>query len=241
MKKPLVSLSVVSHGQAHLVKLLVADLKRLALADVELIITVNLPEDETFYKDTGYPTIIVRNAVPKGFGENHNAAFLHSSGSFFAVVNPDVRLTQLDLSLLLKPMHDREVGAVAPVILNAAGGIEDSVRRFPTVSGLIRRVVFKETKPGYSWGSDVIVVDWAAGMFVIFRREAFACVSGFDDKRFFMYFEDVDICARLWKAGWKVLLQPRVSVIHDAQRASHRSFKHMKWHFSSAVRYLIGI
>ncbi|RTL22464.1 MAG: glycosyltransferase family 2 protein [Burkholderiales bacterium] len=237
----LISLSIVSHGQSALIAPLLEDLRRLALPDIEVVITVNIPEDETPFKDLPFPSRIVRNAAPQGFGANHNAAFAASSGRFFVVVNPDIRLPSLDVARLLALMEDPTVGAVAPVVLNGVGGVEDSVRRFPTIAGLARRVLLKQRVPGYQWDRQPIDVDWTAGMFVVFKREAFAAVQGFDHRRFFMYFEDVDICRRLQRAGWRVVLQPAISVIHDAQRASHRSIRHLRWHLTSAARYFTGI
>jgi GT2 family glycosyltransferase len=130
---------------------------------------------------------------------------------------------------------------VAPVVLSGQGQVEDSVRHFPTFTRLARRVLLRQRNPDYRWDRTPIEVDWTAGMFVLFRPEAFRAVGGFDDRRFFMYFEDVDICARLWRRGWSVVLQPQVSVVHDAQRASHRSMKHLRWHLTSAARYLSGL
>jgi hypothetical protein len=238
---PLVSLSVVSHGQASLIRSLLADLARLPQQDFEVLITINLPEDETAYQGYPFALRIIRNAAPKGFGANHNAAFEHCRGRFFAVVNPDIRITKLDLGTLTRVLEEPKVGAVAPVILASNGRVEDSVRRFPTFTRLARRVLLRQRAPDYVWDQQPIDVDWTAGMFVLFRPQAFKEISGFDDRRFFMYFEDVDICARLWRAGWRVRLQPCASVIHDAQRASRKNMKHLRWHLTSALRYLSGL
>lgn len=237
----MLSLSIVSHGQSALIKPLLDDLRRLALPDIEVLITVNVPEDERPFQDLPSPFRIIRNVTPKGFGANHNAAFEQSKGEFFVVVNPDIRLPSLNVEQLLEPMRDPKVGAVAPVVLNSAGSIEDSVRRFPTIANLARRVLFKQRAPDYEWKTQPIDVDWSAGMFVVFRRNSYQEVRGFDHHRFFMYMEDVDICRRLKETGYRIVLQPAVSVIHDAQRASSRSFRHMRWHLTSAVRYLTGI
>ncbi|MDR2326049.1 MAG: glycosyltransferase [Acidovorax sp.] len=238
---PLFTLSIVSHGQSQLIAPLLDDLRRLALPDMEALITVNLPEDETPFRDLPFPSRIIRNATPKGFGANHNEAFAHSRGAFFVVVNPDIRLPTLNLDELLAVLNDPAIGAVAPVVLNGTGDIEDSVRRFPTIPMLLRRSLLKQRTPDYQWDQEPIAVDWTAGMFVVFRREAFEAVQGFDHRRFFMYFEDVDICLRMKRKGWLVTLQPKVSVVHLAQRASHRSLKHLRWHLTSALRYFTGL
>ncbi len=237
----MLSLSIVSHGQSALIKPLLEDLHRLALPNIEVLITVNIPEDEGPFQELPSTSRIIRNVSPKGFGANHNAAFDQSKGQFFVVVNPDIRLPSLNVEKLLEPMRDPTVGAVAPAVLNSAGDIEDSVRRFPTIARLARRVLLKQRFPDYEWKTQPIDVDWSAWMFVVFRRESYQEVRGFDHQRFFMYMEDVDICRRLKETGNRIVLQPAVSVIHDAQRASGRSFRHMCWHLTSTLRYLTGL
>lgn len=237
----MLSLSIVSHEQSALIKPLLDDLRRLDLPGIEVLITVNIPEDEGPFEDLPYPSRIIRNAVPKGFGANHNAAFEQSKGQFFVVVNPDIRLPSLNVQKLIEPMRDPKVGAVAPVVFNGHGRVEDNVRRFPTILSLARRILFQKRVTDYVWEEQPIDVDWSAGMFMVFRRESYEAVNGFDHQRYFMYLEDVDICRRLNKQGWRIVLHPKVNVIHDAQRASRRSFKHMRWHLTSAFRYFTGL
>ena len=166
------SLSIISHGQAALIAPLLDDLRRLALPKVEVIITINIPEDEGPIQNVPMPFRVIRNTTPKGFGENHNFAFTQSTGCYFIVVNPDIRIPDLDLDRLLGPMSDNRVGAVSPLVLHSMGGIEDSVRRFPTIVDLTRRFLFGQGAPGYKFDATPIIVEWAAGMFVVFRRKS---------------------------------------------------------------------
>ena len=235
------TLSVVSHGQAALVRLLLSDLERLCPADVEVLLTLNVPEDEHGLTSSGFPLRVIRNPQPKGFGANHNAAFAVSRGAYFVVINPDIRLPAPVLDVLRQVIDQNCTGACAPSVVNSLGRMEDSARRFPTVLRLLRRVVLRDHSLDYRWQGEPQEVDWVAGMFVMFRREAFEQVRGFDDARFFMYFEDVDICRRLNTLGWIVRVHPAVRVVHDAQRASARQLKHLRWHLTSAVRYLTGL
>ncbi|MBU0540828.1 MAG: glycosyltransferase [Gammaproteobacteria bacterium] len=237
---PKISFSVVSHGQANLIRDLLSDLAELPCHDFEVIVTLNLPEDESLYLGFDVPLKIIRNESPKGFGGNHNAAFLASEGLFFSVVNPDIRIQSLDFLELLLPFSAKNVAAVAPLVYSASGTTEDSARRFPTFFRLFKRVVLRHREPDYTPGNAPLSVDWVAGMFVVFRKDVFRNLGGFDDRRFFMYMEDVDICRRINKAGFNVLLNPKVSVVHLAQRASHRNLKYMRWHVVSAFRYLTG-
>lgn len=236
-----ITLSIVSHGQASLIRFLLEDLARLTCKNFEVIITINIPEDESPYQGFSFPLHIIRNAEPKGFGANHNAAFLQSTNEWFAVVNPDVRIELQDLRALLAPFVNKEVGAVAPIVLSGEGNIEDSARRFPTLIHFAKRVLLRRRDPDYRVETVPYPVDWVAGMFVVYRKEAYQEISGFDDVRFFMYLEDADICRRLGENGWITMVNPHFQVIHMAQRASRRNFKHMRWHAVSALRYLTGL
>ena len=238
----LVTISIVSHGQAALLHPLLCDLDRLSENNFfEVIVTVNLPEDESLYVPHSYPLSFIRNNSPKGFGDNHNSAFLKSSSEWFVVVNPDIRIQSLDFVSLLGPFNDKSVAAVAPIIISANGDIEDSARKFPTLFSLVKRVILRSRELDYDVNCEFCNVDWVGGMFVAFRRSAYQVVNGFDSKRFFMYFEDVDICRRLTNAGWRIILNTNIRVVHLAQRASHNNLRHLRWHLASACRYLLRL
>ncbi|MFM2030014.1 MAG: hypothetical protein RL517_1206 [Pseudomonadota bacterium] len=236
-----ITLSIVSHGQSALIISLLSDLANLSNQRFEVFITVNVPEDESCYQGHVFPIRIIRNNAPKGFGANHNAAFKQSSSPWFAVVNPDIRLKALDLQTLLKPFQDKSIAAVAPVVLSHDGKVEDSARQFPTLMRFAKRLILGIRNADYQVESTPYPVDWVAGMFVVFRRDAYQQIAGFDDRRFFMYLEDADICRRLGLNGWQVVVNPEVQVIHMAQRASRKNLKHLRWHTVSALRFLTGL
>jgi N-acetylglucosaminyl-diphospho-decaprenol L-rhamnosyltransferase len=220
------------------VQKLLTDLKTFDLSHTEVILTINIPEDEIFISDfKELPLTIIRNKAPKGFGENHNFAFESTKCDFFTIINPDIRLIEFNRVALLAPFCDSGVGATAPLVLSPAGHTEDSARRFPTLARLIMRTAFGKREPDYAWSDKPIDVDWVAGMFVVYRSAAFESIGGFDS-RYFMYMEDADICLRLKRAGWRTVLQPACSVVHDARRASRRSLRHLRWHLASAFRFL---
>lgn len=234
------TLSVVSHGQGNLIRQLFADLRRLNLIDIPVILTLNLPEDEAWLQEwPDLPLKIIRNARPMGFGANHNQAFTFSSSDLFCVVNPDIRLPDAGFVSLSQCFDDTQVASCAPLVMGPQGEVQDSARRFPTIARLSRRVLLRQRAADYA-ANTVTAVDWTAGMFVAFRRSAFAQVGGFDE-RYFMYLEDADICRRLSNAGWKILYQPSAVVVHDARRASHRSLRHLLWHTRSMIRFLSGL
>ena len=232
-----VSLSVVSHRQGGMVNDLLGDLSCHS-PDNDVHVTCNVPEKDSIH---GAGLLTFRrfdNASAKGFGANHNAAFRHCDSPFFCVANPDVRLVSDPFPELLACMDDPKVGLVAPRVIDPAGNAEDSARYFPTPANLAAKMLHLDEGRFPVVGEAPMAVDWVAGMFMLFRAEAFRDIGGFDED-FFLYYEDVDICARLWKAGWKVMLHPGVSVIHAAQRSSRRNPRYMAWHLSSMARYFV--
>lgn len=236
------SLSIVSHHSGPLIGMLLDDLRTRLPADSEIIITINAPEDEAFLAPHGdLPIRVLRNQAQQGFGANHNQAFQVARGDRFVIVNPDIRLLESPFEALARALDDPGVGACAPVVLAPDGKVEDSVRRFPTVARLLRRVVLRQRHPDYDPRGQTapMAIDWAAGMFVVFSRAAFAAVRGFDT-RYYMYLEDADICKRVWALGSRVVLVPQARVVHDARRASGRSWRHLRWHLRSAARFLLG-
>lgn len=238
------SISIVSHNSGkHLVKLFM-DLSERFPPQAEVILTINTPEDEFYLNSAvGFPLKIIRNLNPLGFGANHNQAFSFSSGHRFLVVNPDIRIHGDPWGELDKVFDlNFDVGACVPRVISPTGAIEDSVRHFPTIGKLLKRVVLGIRHPDYISINNLtpIVVDWAGGMFVMFDSASFRSVGGFDTS-YFMYLEDADICRRLGVIGKKILWVPSCNVVHDAQRASRKNWQHLCWHARSMVRFIFKI
>jgi N-acetylglucosaminyl-diphospho-decaprenol L-rhamnosyltransferase len=225
---------------------LLDDIRRLwnkgQITGLEIQLTFNLASEDRGWL-IGFedlPLHVHVNPSPIGFGANQNAAFLRTSCAHFAIINPDIRMLDVDLAVLQHTLTKGKTGAVAPRIIDSNGFLQDSARHFPTISGVVKRAVTGRRKSEFLEVSEPINVDWVAGMFVLFRKEAWEKVHGFDEN-YFMYFEDVDICRRLRRDGWEVKYDCRVTVRHDAQRASHRDLQHLLWHMRSAVRYFVGL
>jgi len=239
MHRDPVCVSVVSHLQAQLVAGLLGDLAKHCPDHIELVLTINADEPLPFgLRDFGYPIELVRNESPRGFGANHNAAFRLSRRQAFCVLNPDIRLDADPFPALLAELGRDRAGVVAPRIVDPAGRTEDSARRFPSLWSLLAKAIGRASPLDYEIGTATFSPDWMAGMFMLFAADAFRAVDGFDE-RYFLYYEDVDICARLRAASYAVRLVPAVSAIHHARRASRSDWRHRSWHAQSVLRYLL--
>ena len=229
-----ITLSIVSHAQNALVNPLLGDLERHCRTPLRLVITQNIADDTAL---AGVAGEVLVTETPKGFGATHNAAFRHCATDLFCVANPDIRLASDPFPALREALSDPAVGVAGPLVRSPGGAVEDSARRFPTLLSLARKALAGQAGPDYRTDAGAIRVDWVAGMFMLFRAAAFRAVGGFDE-RFFMYYEDVDICRRLRAQGLGTVFEPRASVVHDARRASRRDVRLMGIHAMSALRYL---
>jgi len=234
-----VCISVVSHMQVELVKNLLEDLAAHCPDTAEVILTLNAAERLPFaVRDFAYPLEIIRNDAPRGFGANHNAAARLCTRPAFCVLNPDIRLAENPFPALLAELARSRCAIVAPRITDPAGRTEDSARRFPSAASLVAKALGRAPALDYPIGSAAFSPDWVAGMFMLFRSQAFQAAGGFDE-RYFLYYEDVDICARLRREGYEVRLVPGAAAVHDARRASRRDWQHRAWHARSMLRYLL--
>jgi N-acetylglucosaminyl-diphospho-decaprenol L-rhamnosyltransferase len=235
------SISIVSHAQINLVENLLHEIAQHCQAlSLELILTLNLDETLSFSVDTfPFPISVIRNSTPQGFANNHNQALRYATGQFYCVMNPDIRLNENPFPTLLDCLKDSSVGVAAPLVLNESGTMEDSARRFPTPLKILCKAIGGCKGNDYVVKDEAFFPDWVGGMFMLFRSEIFKKLSGFD-QRYFLYYEDVDLCARLRLQGYEVAVCPQSKVIHQAQRSSHRNLKYMYWHLKSMARFFVS-
>ena len=229
---PLV-ISVVSHRHGSLLSSTLDDLVAQTASGIPIVVTLNVPEHEGFDRSRWPGRIIWReNPEPRGFGANHNAALKDSAADWYAIVNPDVRVREDVFRLLMAAgTRDPSIALVAPTIVNSRNVLQDSARALPTPPRILYRATLR-------WLARTPRLEaarqWYAGMFMLVRAEAFRAVGGFDE-RFYLYYEDADLCARLRLAGYR-LEQHSARVVHDAQRTSNQSFRYLKWHVESLLR-----
>lgn len=238
-KTPLISLSIVSHMDAYKVFRL---LKTLHIHEqskrFQLILTNNMANnlieiDETLWADIK----VIHNQRPLGFAQNHNRAFLLAQGDFFCVLNPDVIFKEPVFELLTSALDAQKADIIAPAVVNSHQEPQDTFRSLPTPSSLILRQI-KGIKPQQiAFGQQgLIYPDWIAGTFLLMPTLIYQLLGGFDE-RYWLYFEDVDLCTRARLQGLRPAVNTSLSIHHDAQRSSHVKPKYLFWHLQSAARF----
>jgi GT2 family glycosyltransferase len=168
-----------------------------------------------------------------GFGRANNLAFESVRGRYIVLLNSDAFLTPGALRLSIEHMDaDPNVGLGGGRLVGRDGSWQPSARRFPTLttdvfvySGLADRHAHSRIFGCYnrSWADPMqpAKVDWVPGAYSIVRAEALAAAPPFDP-RFFLYYEEVDLCRRIKDAGYTVWYWPDIVVIHVGGESSRQ-------------------
>jgi len=177
--------------------------------------------------------IFVQNSVNSGMGGGNNFGIRHSQGEYILILNPDTKVARNAIRILFSFIKNRpEVGIVGPKLLNPDGTLQYSCVRFPALyTPIFRRTFFGRFAKTYLDDylmklvshDEVMDVDWMLGSCLLVRRSDFKKAGGGFDKRFFMYFEDTDLCRRFHRVGLRVVYNPAAVVIHDHARSSAKS------------------
>lgn len=173
---------------------------------------------------------IVLNSENVGFGRGMNTAAVAAEGRYFLIFNPDIAVLEGSLDKLVHFLDDHpEAGAVGPKLLSPDGATQYSCYRFAKpLTILARRFPFAEKIPFLKRELDRYLmsdfdhkttkeIDYVLGASLLVRRTAWEKLGGFDPA-YFMYFEDQDLCHRLWNHGWKVMYLPEAKMVHYHRR-----------------------
>ena len=171
------------------------------------------------------------NSRNEGYARGCNAGMAVHDADFTLLLNPDIVVQPGAVDAMLDAAdRSPQAGIIGPQLLNEDGTIQDSCRRFYTLTTLLMRRTFlgKLFPKSHAVARHLMrdfdhmsarTVDWVLGGCMLVRRSAVARVGPIDE-RFFLYFEDVDWCYRMWQAGCEVLYVPDARFIHRHRRQS---------------------
>jgi GT2 family glycosyltransferase len=180
---------------------------------------------------------MVERTANEGFATGVNLGVRSSSAPFLLLLNPDcVADGEAIAGLVTFAESAPDAAVIGPRILNADGSVQGSARRFPGLSTFVagrsswltrafpNNPLSRWNLPGLADASGSMCVDWVSGACMLIRRSAFEQVGGMDE-RFFLYWEDADLCKRLAQRGWRVLYFPAVAVTHVGGRSSIHAYR----------------
>lgn len=218
---------IVTHNSAACIE---RCLQALAPAENWRIVVVdNASADATLAKaQQAAPNIcVVRNGENRGFAGAVNQGIKIAEGDTIVILNADAIPVGDALDQLRRRLADDGVGAAGGSLHSSDGNVEKgfTVRRFPTLGSALSEVLLlNRVWPNNPWNRRYLCLDLdysrlqhveqPAGACLAIRRQAWEDVGGFDQGFYPVWFEDVDFCRRLRKAGWRIVYCPDAMFEH---------------------------
>jgi len=168
---------------------------------------------------------LIKNSINTGFTKACNQGINLNPGKDILLLNPDTKITKNSIhDLLMKLYSDDAAGAVAPQLLNEDGSIQSSCRSFPEYADMffemtfLSRIfsksrIFNHWKMGNFEHTDEREVDQPMGAAILIKSKVIEDTKGFDEQ-FEMFFNDVDLCKRIYEAGYRIVFFPESKFYH---------------------------
>jgi GT2 family glycosyltransferase len=195
---------------------------------------------------------LIANAENRGYAAGNNQGLTAASGEFLLLLNPDTEVPPGGLEALVAFLREHpRAGAAAPRLVHPDGQIQESVRGFPTPGSLLEEFGGSRLSPvarrldallaapegsvtphdgegaagpyrvSVAGVTEPLSVDQPMASCFLIRREALAQVGGMDEQ-FPIFFNDVDLCYRIRRAGWGIWYLPHVRVLHHGGAATRQ-------------------
>ncbi|WP_082477111.1 glycosyltransferase family 2 protein [Rhizobium sp. Leaf371] len=233
--RPSLNVIIVNYRTVDLTLRCIASIVEQKICDPEDIIVVdNLSPDDSAerLKRELPPSIkLVLSPTNEGFGSGVNIGATNATADFLLVLNPDTYFEFDSVSRVLDYMaENQDVGLVGLDLINPDGSRQFSARRFYSALDVVARRV-AQLKPLLqkhldrhlmldAWPrEEPFDAEWVMGTGFLIPRALYKKLNGMDT-RYFLYMEDVDLCARVWCYGYKVKCFPGAELVHDHQRSS---------------------
>ena len=200
--------------------------------DLEIIVVDNKSDDDSEriikrkHNDINY----IKSEKNLGMGGGNNLGVKNSKGEFILILNPDTLIKKDAIGVLYHYIRaNKEVGVVGPKLLNPDKTLQYSCRCFPSaVTPFFRRTFLGRFAKDHI--EEFLMkdfdhnkrreVDWLLGSCLMVDPSVLVEGDEIFDNRFFMYFEDTDLCRRVKRNNFKVVYHPDAVVVHDHMRES---------------------
>jgi len=216
--------------------------------ELEVVVVDNASRDGSAEIARGLGVKVLENPANLGLSRAVDLGAAATVAPWLLLLNPDTRLAPGSLARLLETAAaDPAVGCVGPHLRNSDGSEYPTGRRFPSILVGAAHAALGTVWPGnpatrhYHMAeldrSRPVQVDWVSGACMLLRREAYDAAGRFD-AGYFMYFEEMDFCLRLARAGWRVVYDPSAEVTHILGGSTRSAPYRKVWnHHRSALRF----
>lgn len=253
--EPTVTAVVLNYRTPKYAAACVAALLKQSMAErMEIMIVDNHSDDESVamlrarFRDE--PMVrVLESAANIGFGRGNLIGAERARSRYLLFVNPDNTLPPDATERMTEIMEsDATIGIVGPALVHPDGSVRPSARKLPRI-----RDIFLKRISSHAWlrqhergrsshGDGPYDVGWVVGACLLIRRDLYEKLGGFDP-RFFLFFEDTDLCRRAELLGYRVVYAPGVRVADRKERLSDGGMltiftkKTARIHLASALKY----
>jgi N-acetylglucosaminyl-diphospho-decaprenol L-rhamnosyltransferase len=189
------------------------------------------PPDTPWARECLEGVIVIRSPSNLGYGQGHNSNMAFLQGDHVLLLNPDIKISPESVATLVEALQaDESLGATAPQLLDPDGGVQLSCRRLPRLEFEAFRLLGLDRLKHWPFSLPLMrdwshrterIVEQPAGAAIMMRSRDFVALGGFSD-RFFMYFEDVDLCRRIAAQIGPILFTPRAKAVHDREGTARK-------------------
>lgn len=224
MIKPLISVIIVAYKSEKYINNCINSLKESAnhaKIPVEVIVVINDKDGKKYYLPD---CKVIQNQKNLGFAKAADIGAKKAKGEWLLFLNPDTITTKTALHELAKHHVDQKIAIIAPKHLNKDGSLQPNIICEPTLWNIFLEQSYlykifpkifhhpQADKTLYK-NKNLHYGQFVSGSSVMVKKALFQKVNGFDE-RFFMYFEDLDLCRRIVKRGFKIAYEPNAQVTH---------------------------
>lgn len=216
--------------------------------ELEVIVSDNGSTDGSIdlIRET-YPQVrVIENRRNLRFARANNVGIRACRGKYILILNPDTIIHSRTLDKVIGFADDNPgVAAVGCRVLNADGSYQVSARPFASIGrewiaalyarwlGYLSESFVSDMYVGWS-GTTERLVDWITGCFMLIRADVLQGLNGFDEQ-FFYYYEDMDLCRRIWLAGHTIAFIPDVTITHLKGHSTNRRLPPVAFALDSQV------
>jgi GT2 family glycosyltransferase len=218
-------------------------------AGCPIIVVDNASTDGSMDFDVQSETAsIIRNNRNIGFAAACNAGWKAGTDEKVLFLNPDIEAFPNSIQALQEAFAtDESVWAVGGRLINSSGDSDDYLRPFPSLWTVASDMLFIDEFTGtkrrrassFNNSSTPLKIDQPAAACLMVSREALEKTGGFDESFYPAWFEDVDLCRRIWNSGGQILYQPAARFLHQggysARRLSHQAF--LEYFYGNQILY----
>jgi len=233
------SIIIVNFRSEQFLKRCIASIYNCLDIDFEIIVVNNDEKEKLISVAQNFPEIkILNNEKNIGFGSAVNVGTKLARGEFLFFINPDAFLKSREIGETLKILENNEkIAAIGLKIIDKNGKNQEWICGFEaTFFDLIKNNLgFSRSKKVWE-KKNKIFVHWVSGAAMLVKKNIFERLGGFDEN-FFMYFEDLDLCKRARKLGFKILYFPKTEIVHESGGSLKNRKQQKKYYYASQDYY----